>query len=127
MIHFNIPFPNPIPDHQNQSLQVMKMQVSLPDDVNNITGNSTPRNWETTQTERLISSSKHSSKLSHPEATYVVFQKPAHIMLLSHFESAVDLDDVFLISCRDYTSWFNIQLLEAIVEKFGSEKDKKRR
>ena len=81
-------------------------------------GNSTPHNWETTQAERLISSSKHSSKLSRQEATYVVFPKPAHIMLLSHFESAVDLDDVFLISCRDYTSWFNIQLLEAIVEKF---------
>ena len=55
--------------------------------------------------------------------SYGSIPKPAHVTLLSHLESAADLDDVFLILCRDYISWFNIQLLKAIVERFGNRKD----
>ena len=55
--------------------------------------------------------------------SYGSIPKPAHVTLLSHLESAADLDDVFLILCRDYISWFNIQLLKAIVERFGNKKD----
>ena len=48
---------------------------------------------------------------------------PSHATLLSHFESAAKLVDVFLILSKHYTSWFNIRLLKAIVKQFGSKED----
>ena len=44
---------------------------------------------------------------------------------LSQFESASDIDDVFSVLCRYYSSWFNIRLLKAIVKQFGSDEDRK--
>ena len=39
------------------------------------------------------------------------------------FLNAHTIEDVFLIICRHYSSWFNIRLLKDMVEKFGSEDD----
>ena len=50
---------------------------------------------------------------------------PVHGTLLPNFESATNLDSLFLILCRYYSSWLNIQLLEVIVKGFGTEEDKK--
>ena len=52
--------------------------------------------------------------------------RPTHVTLLSQFESASDLDDVFLVLCRHYSSWFNIWLLNAIVTQFGNDEDQKK-
>ena len=57
--------------------------------------------------------------------TYGSSPKPTHDTPFSRFESAANLVDVFLVLCRDYASWFNIQLLKAIVKQFGSENDQK--
>ena len=45
---------------------------------------------------------------------------------LSQFKSASDLDDVFSVLSRYYSSWFNIRLLKAIVKQFGSDEDRKK-
>jgi len=55
--------------------------------------------------------------------TFGNIPRPTKEALFSQFESATDLDDVFLIICRDYISWINIELLKAIVKKFGSKED----
>ena len=52
--------------------------------------------------------------------------RPTHAMLLSQFENASDLDDVFLVLCGHYSSWFNIRLLNAIVTQFGNDEDQKK-
>ena len=48
-----------------------------------------------------------------------------HTTLLPEFESATDLDGIFLVLSKYYSSWLNIQLLKAIVEEFGNEEDQK--
>ena len=50
---------------------------------------------------------------------------PKNTTLLPHLQSATNLEELFLILCKDYASWFNIQLLKVIVTRFGSEEDQK--
>ena len=50
---------------------------------------------------------------------------PTNATLLPHFQNATNLEELFLILCRDNVSWFNIQLLKVIVKKHGTKEDQK--
>ena len=54
--------------------------------------------------------------------SYVRNESPTTLFL--HFQSDIGLKDLFLILLNHYLSWFNTELLKAIVEEFGCDNDK---
>ena len=50
---------------------------------------------------------------------------PTNATLLRHFQNATNHEELFLILCAKYASWFNIRLLKVIVKRYGSEEDQK--